>query len=105
MIKRGLLVTYSNIIIIDQINISGAFRETINIAAEWKNIGTLLNIPQSTLNTIDHDEGRNGANSCLRVMLAMWLQRTDPPPSWAELADAVEPFNPSKAKEIETKYC
>ena len=82
-----------------------AFQATINIAAEWENIGTLLSIPQSTLSIIDHDVGRKGAISCLRVMLTVWLQRTDPPPSWSELADAVEPFNPAKAEEIETKYC
>ena len=82
-----------------------AFRETIYIAAEWQNIGALLGIPDGTLSTIQHDEGGNGAKSCLRVMLATWLEMRSPLPSWSELANAVEPFNESKAEEIRTNFC
>lgn len=93
------------IIITDQINFRDAFRETICIAAEWKNIGALLGIPDGTLSTIQYDEGGNGAKSCLRVMLATWLEMRSPLPSWSELANAVEPFNESKAEEIRTNFC
>jgi hypothetical protein len=82
-----------------------AFRATIKIATEWQNIGALISIPEYTLNAIDLSNKGNGPVSCLRVMLTGWLKRTDPPPSWSELADAVEPFDPSKAEEIRTKYC
>ena len=80
------------------------FRATLNVAAEWYNIGILLSIPDGTLSRIKHDEGGSGANSCLRVMLIEWLKRIDPPPTWSELADAVELFDESKADEIRTRY-
>jgi hypothetical protein len=82
-----------------------AFLATINIATKWQSIGTLLSIPEPTLNTIERGNGTSGPDSCLRVMLNGWLKRTNPPPSWSELVDAVEPFDPSKAEEIRTKYC
>ena len=81
------------------------FRATLSIAAEWQNVGTLLNIPDGTLSRIKHDVGEIGAISCLRVMLTEWLRRTDPPPTWSELADAVELFNESKAEDIRIKFC
>jgi hypothetical protein len=90
---------------VDQINRRDAFLAAIDVATQWKNIGALLGIPERILSTIDHDEERNGAVSCLRVMLTVWLQRTDPPPSWSELADAVEPFDPSKASELKSRFC
>ena len=31
--------------------------------------------------------------SYLRETLKLWLNRVDPPPTWKELAEAVEPFN------------
>jgi hypothetical protein len=43
--------------LVDQINMKEAFRATIKIATEWQNIGTLLNIPPDTLNTIDRGNG------------------------------------------------
>jgi hypothetical protein len=97
-------VIYNNVII-DQINMREALQTTINIAAKWQNIGTLLRIPDGILSQIKHDEGRNGVNSCLREMLKVWLKDKNPPPSWSALADAVEIFDQRTAKEIRTKYC
>lgn len=76
----------------------------LSIAAQWYNIGTLLNIPDGTLARIRHDEKDIGTN-CLRVMLTEWLKRTDPPPTWIELADAVKLFDESKAEEIRNIFC
>ena len=80
------------------------FRAALNIAAEWQNLGTLLGVPGDTLSRIKHDERGSGANSCLREMLTEWLRKTDPPPTWSELADAVKPLNSSIAEEIRTKF-
>ena len=37
---------------------------------------------------------------CLREMLSWWLKQVTPPPTWAELVDAVEQIDESKAKEL-----
>ena len=74
------------------------FRILLPIAKEWKNIGTILNISNSTLDKISADEG--GVHDCLRAMLAKWLKQVDPAPTWAELVDAVEPFNEGVATRI-----
>ena len=51
--------------ITDRINTKDVFRATLDVAAEWYNIGILLSIPDGTLSRIKHDEGGSGANSCL----------------------------------------
>ena len=43
--------------------------------------------------------------NCLRAMLEKVLTLTDPPPTWKALAEAVEPINPAKAKEIQDNFC
>ena len=43
------------------------------------------------------------AASCLRETLKLWLSRIDPPPTWEELAKAVELFDPNIAAEIKSK--
>ena len=75
---------------------------TLDIAAEWYDVGTLLNIPDGTLSKIKHDGGK--ANSCLRMMLTEWLKRTDPLPTWSELADAVQSLDSSIAEKIRTNF-
>lgn len=87
------------------VKIDKELRATISIAAEWQNLGALLQISSGTLDRIKHDEGGSGAISCLRVMLIEWRKRADPPPTWSELADAVELFNERKAEEIRTEFC
>lgn len=75
-----------------------AFRELLPVAASWKNIGTLLGIATHVLDTIQANEGR--VEDCLREMLSKWLTRVAPKPTWAALADAVEPFNERIAHHI-----
>ena len=37
-------------------------------------------------------------------MLSEWLNQVDPRPTWAALAEAVEPVDKVKAQEIKTRY-
>ena len=74
----------------DSINLPTAFRKLLPLAAEWKNIGCLLNVAPNKLDEIQHNERR--ASDCLRCMLDTWLRST-PTASWSMLAKAVEPFD------------
>ena len=40
------------------------------------------------------------ANSCLRLMLHKWLKRAIPPPTWEELAEAVESTDQTIVRKI-----
>lgn len=78
------------------------FKETITLATHWKTIGTLLCVPKHVLDRIKNDE--DGVNDRLQEMLSEWLKQTNPAPTWATLADAVEMVNSSKAKKLR-KHC
>ena len=79
-----------------------AFRELHPIAAEWEIIGLLLEIPHHVLKAIEIDI--KDIHDCLQAMLVQWLKQSDPPPTWKNLADAVEEINESIAEKIRTKY-
>ena len=74
------------------------------VATEWHTIGTFLGIPQGELKIIaerEHDPQR-----CLMEMLSVWLCQTNPPPSWPDIAKAVEFIRrPDIAQQIRQKYC
>ena len=74
-----------------------------NLAFLWKNIGTFLNVHNGILNTISHNE-RDNAENCLREMLFTRWNQIDPLPTWNDLADAIQPFNPRVAEEIRKRY-
>ena len=82
---------------------SKAFRGVVHSARNWYTLGLLLKVPKSSLSTIrrnnrdDHDR--------LYETLQEWLKQTDPPPTWHELAEVVEPFHHFKAQEIRQRYC
>ena len=40
----------------------------------------------------------------MQEVLSGWLKQVDPCPTWAALAEAVEPVDQVKAQEIKTKY-
>ena len=73
------------------------------LANEWYTLGLLLNVPKSSLSTIRTDDPDD--RECLCETLQEWLKQTVPPPTWHELAEAVEPFDRSKAQEIRQRYC
>ena len=78
-------------------NLSKAFKLLLPLASEWENIGLCLeldNFKDSVKATAKTPP------SCLREMLKLWLNRVDPPPTWKELTEAVEPFNGDIAAKI-----
>ena len=82
----------------DKPKLKDVFKKLLPLAADWNSIGVLLGIKDNSLREIKHNESQ--AHDCLREMLSEWLKSDDPPPTWNSLVDALEPFNPAKAKEI-----
>ena len=74
-----------------------AFKLLLPVASEWENIGLCLGL-------CDFEDSVKATAktpaSCLREMLKLWLNRVDPPPTWKELAEAVEPFDGDIAAKI-----
>lgn len=80
------------------LNIHSCFQKLLPLAANWENVGCLLNIPNSVLKQIRHNEER--AQDRLREMLNTWLENTKSPHTWEALAKAVEPFDQGMAEEL-----
>lgn len=78
-----------------------SFREMLPLAAEWRIIGTQLEIEKHILDQIKAEE--QGVRNCLHEMLSQWIRKIDPPPTWSALADAVETVDEIKANEIRTR--
>ena len=57
-------------------------------AAKWYQLGVQLEIPPTTLNTIESDHSHD-AQCCMTEVINMWLQNA-PECSWEKLAEAVE---------------
>ena len=75
------------------------------VASEWRPIGTFLEIPTEEMSIIA-DRHRGDPQKCLMAMLAVWLPRTNPPPCWPDIADAVDFVGrPDVAQVIRQKYC
>ena len=70
-----------------------------DIAYDWKDIGRHLKLTNHSLKEIYHDSDGT-ANNCLRLMLHKWLKRAIPPPTWEELAEAVENTDQTIARKI-----
>ena len=75
------------------------------VACEWKRLGVRLKIPVTTLDTIAADHSHK-SQDCLLEMLREWLkQQVDPPPSWANIVDAVESLEDMQlGRELREKY-
>ena len=65
------------------------FRALCTLAYDWQNIGILLNLENNSLKEIDMN-CKGKARDSLRETLSLWLARAIPPPTWEELAEAVE---------------
>ena len=86
-----------------QLTLIKAFRRVFRSADKWYSLGLLLNVPKSSLSTIRTNN--RGDHDRLCETLQEWLNQTDPPPTWHELAEAVEPFDRSEAQKIRQRYC
>lgn len=75
-----------------------AFKTLLPLAAEWFNIGVLLDFEEGILQEIEQNERRE--HDRLRAMLSAWLKIEDPLPTWNDLANAVEPFDEEIAEKI-----
>ena len=82
---------------------SNLLRELMPLAADWKTIGTLLEVPDGTLDVIQHDNPHR-ARDCLREMLREWL-KGDTSPSWEKVVEAVKLIDKKIAAAIHRKYC
>ena len=61
---------------------------TPKYAADWKVIGTLLGLPNATLDIIEHDNHYK-AKKCCNAMLNKWLQ-VDTTASWGKLFTVID---------------
>ena len=77
----------------------------VHLPSKWYSLGLLLKFPKSSLFTIRTKFNIPDDLDRLYETLQEWLNQTDSPPSWHELAEAVEPFDRSKAQEIRQRYC
>ena len=79
--------------------LSTCLRFLLPEAKHWHNIGSLLEISETTLEQIEADYPGD-CQQCVREMIKSWLKQVDPPPSWKDLAEAVQIINPCIAKKI-----
>ena len=73
---------------------------------KWNLIGIYLDIPMAKLETIGQNHNGN-AQRCLMAMLTeIWLPRVSPPPTWQEIAEAVEFVGyPDVAQTLRDQFC
>ena len=74
-----------------------ALRLTYPAASNWKVIGTLLGISSEILSRIASNEARVEDRL---VAVLNESSHCDPLPTWEDLANVVEPFNPNLAERI-----
>ena len=82
-----------------KLTLKDSFQMLIPIAYDWQNIGALLGIDHNSLKNIKYDCD-NSARDCLREMLAEWLKRVIPPPTWESLAEAIKFTDQTIAQKI-----
>ncbi|XP_065888660.1 uncharacterized protein [Dysidea avara] len=58
-------------------------------AVYWRVIGTQLDLPNETLNIIEHSTDMDGVPACCNAMLEKWLE-VDPSASWEKLFKVIE---------------
>ena len=78
-------------------------QELTPLARDWEDIGVYLGIDDGTLSTIKGEEQQMRGR--LREMLRAWLRRTDPPPTWTDMVEAVAFIDQSLAESLGSKHC
>ena len=82
-------------------------RELYQVSHKWFALGVQLQIQIGTLKSIESDN-HHQTTKCLLEMLTVWLQRTNPPPTWNILIGALEspPVDERLvAQQLRDKYC
>ena len=82
----------------EPLSLSQAFKLLMRRSDRWRNIGLLLELDNEILGKIEA-ECRGMPDDCLREMLCLWL-KVNPQPSRKALAEAVEVYDPTLAKQI-----
>ena len=76
------------------------------MADKWNPIGIYLETSECQLNAIDAKH-HGDPQKCLVAMLTeSWLPQVNPPPTWQEIAEAVEFVGyPDVAQKLRDKFC
>lgn len=69
-------------------DLSQVYGEVEEARSQWYHIGLELRVSANDLDAIK-SRNRDDPKDCLTEMLKVFLKRTDPKPTWAQLADAV----------------
>jgi uncharacterized protein Yka (UPF0111/DUF47 family) len=86
-------------------NFCALLKELSEVAAEWEDIGMLLNLNEGSLNTIKGDFP-NQSKKCFREMIKLWLKQINPCPSWSAIIEVLEVLEHQLlAKNLKDKYC
>jgi len=73
---------------------------------KWQAIGTYLDIPAAQLRVIDELHRGDPQKCLMSVLTEKWLLRVSPPPTWQDLAEAVEFVgHPDVAEKLRQKFC
>ena len=76
------------------------------VADKWQPIGSYLEIPQAQLSAISERCHGDPQKCLMAVLTEKWLPRVSPPPTWQELAAAIEFIGrPDVAKILRQLYC
>jgi hypothetical protein len=74
------------------------------VCADWEDIGLILKLPQGRLKAIKCDHPSN-ASKCFREMIKLWLDQTNPCPSWASVIEAIDILqHESLAEQLRKKF-
>ena len=74
------------------------------VADRWRTIGLYLEIPKGKLAGIAAN-CRDNPQNCLLAMLEIWVERVNPPATWAAIIEAVEFLGDEQlGKELRKKY-
>ena len=76
----------------------------VTVTSKWEDIGILLGIEVGKLEGVKYEE-KNNAQSCLREMLKLWLNRVSPRPTWSAIIEAIEAIgNEQLALDLRKKH-
>ena len=91
---------------VGQEDLKSLHSELYPVSDKWFSLGVQLQIPPETLKCIEAEHSQ--MNRRLLEMLTVWLKRTNPPPTWNILTEALEspPVGENLlAQQLRDKYC